>query len=65
MKKTLTLDFKKSTKGTHVYENGDYNLSYVYENGDYNLSFYLPRLMLDNPAKPPTNISITIEADEK
>lgn len=54
MKKTLTLDFKKSTKGTHVYENGDYNLS-----------FYLPRLMLDNPAKPPATISLTIEADEK
>jgi hypothetical protein len=54
MKKTLELAFKKSTKGTHVYENADYNVS-----------FYLPKLMLDNPAQaPPKTLKLTIEAGE-
>ncbi len=52
MKKTVELSYKKSTKGTHVYENSDYNLS-----------FYLPKLMLDDPAKTPKTIKITIEAE--
>lgn len=52
MKKTIEMTFKKSTKGTHVYENTDYNLS-----------FYLPRLLLDNPAaSPPATIKLTIES---
>jgi hypothetical protein len=50
MKKTVELTFKKSTKGTHVYENADYNLS-----------FYLPKLMLDDPSKVPATIKITVE----
>jgi len=53
MKKTLELAFKKTTKGTHVYENTDYNVS-----------FYLPKLFLSNPAKAPATISLTIEAAE-
>lgn len=52
MKKTIQLTFKKSTKGTHVYENEDYNLS-----------FYMPKLLLENPAKVPQTISLTIEAE--
>lgn len=51
MKKTILMTFKKSTKGTHVYENEDYNLS-----------FYLPKLMLDEPGNPPKTINLTIEA---
>ena len=49
-KKTITLTFKKSTKGTHVYENADYNVS-----------FYLPRPLLDDPANPPQSIKMTLE----
>jgi hypothetical protein len=53
MKKTLTLTYRKSTKGTHVYENTDYNVS-----------FYLPKLMLDDPAKAaPQTLKLTIETD--
>jgi hypothetical protein len=51
MKKIVTLTFDKSTKGTHVYKNDDFNIS-----------FYLPKLMLDDPAKPPQTIKLTIES---
>ena len=51
MKKTIELKFEKSTKGTHVYKNEDYNIS-----------FYLPKLMLDDPSKPPASIRLTVEA---
>lgn len=52
MKKTIELSYKKSTKGTHVYENSDFNLS-----------FYLPKLMLDDPASAPKTLKITIETE--
>jgi hypothetical protein len=51
MKKTLALTFKKTTKTTHVYENTDYNVS-----------FYLPKLLLADPAKPPATLNLTIES---
>lgn len=54
MKKTIELAYKKSTKGTHVYENPDYGLS-----------FYLPKLLLDNPSSQPKILKITLEAEEK
>ena len=50
MNKTISLAFKKSTKGTHVYENSDYNLS-----------LYVPKLLLDDPTKVPQTIEITIK----
>ena len=51
MNRTIVLTYKKSTKGTHVYENQDYGIS-----------FYLPRLLLDNPTSTPETITMTLEA---
>jgi hypothetical protein len=50
VKKTIQLKYKKSTKGTHVYENEDFALS-----------IYLPRALFDNPAAPPQILTFTIE----
>ncbi len=50
MKKTISMNYKKPTKGTHVYENEDFALS-----------LYLPRPLFDDPANPPKTIKLTIE----
>ena len=50
MKKLIPMNFKKSTKGTHVYENEDFAVS-----------LYLPKPLLDDPATPPKVIKLTIE----
>lgn len=51
MTKTITLTYDKATKGTHVYKNEDFAIS-----------FYVPKPLFDDPAKPPQSIKITIEA---
>lgn len=53
MRRTIELKFKKSTKGTHVYESDDFGVS-----------FYLPKLLLEKPTSTPATITMTLEADE-
>ena len=54
MDRTIELKYKKSTKGTHVYENEDFGVS-----------FYLPKLLLTNPSSTPQTLTMTLKADEK
>lgn len=55
MKQTITMNFSKSTKGTHVYSN-DENESPV-------SSIYIKRSSL--PPEAPQSISLTIEYDDE
>lgn len=51
MKNTIIMQFKKSTKGTHVYENSETDSPVS--------SIYVKRSEL--PSQPPTDITLTIE----
>lgn len=53
-KTELTMTFTKSTKGTHVYNNGD--------DGAAIPTLYIKRAAL--PATPPATITVTIEHAE-
>lgn len=59
MKETLTLDFEKSTKGTHRYVAGEDS-----EKPLPTSTFYLKKDFLEKhfPGDPPKKISLTIEA---
>ena len=54
MKKTIEMNWVKSTKGTHVYANEEANTPVT--------SIYIKRSGL--PTHPPKNISITIEFED-
>lgn len=52
MKNTITLTLKKSTKGTHVYENNDIGMTGV----------YIPKPIFGDLAEnPPKEIKVTLE----
>lgn len=54
MKKTITMNWSKSTKGTHVYSNDENNTPVS--------SIYINRNSL--PSEAPQNISLTIEYND-
>ena len=54
MKKTIIMEFSKSTKGTHVYANS--------ESESPVSSLYIKRSEL--PSKPPVNITLTIDFED-
>lgn len=52
MRATVTLQLKKSTKTTHVYENADKGLT----------GLYFPKAMFgDDAEKPPQELKLTLE----
>jgi len=51
MRKTITMEFSKSTKGTHVYANSEADSPVS--------SIYIKRSEL--PSEPPVNITLTID----
>jgi hypothetical protein len=52
MKLTVELQLKKSTKGTHVYENPDKGLT----------GMYFPKVLFgDDAEKPPQTVKLTLE----
>ena len=55
MKKTIVMEFSKSTKGTHVYANGDADSPVS--------SIYIKRIKL--PSEPPVNITLTIDFENE
>jgi hypothetical protein len=55
MKKTIIMEFSKSTKGTHVYANSEANSPVS--------SIYIKRSEL--PSEPPVNIKLTIDFEDE
>jgi len=55
MKKTIIMEFSKSTKGTHVYANSEADSPVS--------SIYIKRSEL--PSEPPVNITLTIDFEEE
>jgi len=49
MKQVITITHKKSTRGTEVYENPDYNLT-----------FYVPKVLMQG--EQPFELTLTIES---
>ena len=55
MKKTMIMEFSKSTKGTHVYANSEADSPVS--------SIYIKRSEL--PSDPPVNITLTIDFEDE
>ena len=55
MKKQIIMQYRKSTKGTHVFANDEDNTPVP--------SIYIKRSAL--PSQPPESITLTIEFDDK
>jgi len=55
MKKTIIMEFSKSTKGTHVYANSEADSPVS--------SIYIKRSEL--PSEPPANITLTIDFEDE
>ena len=55
MKKTIIMEFSKSTKGTHVYANSEADSPVS--------SIYIKRCEL--PSEPPVNITLTIDFEDE
>jgi len=55
MKKTIIMEFSKSTKGTHVYANDEASSPVS--------SIYIKRSEL--PSDPPVNITLTIDFEDE
>ena len=55
MKKTIIMEFSKSTKGTHVYANSEADSPVS--------SIYIKRSEL--PSEPPVNITLTIDFEDE